>query len=223
MISKWDMKQFIKKYPESFPYVYNEEEDAIYSKEGNYLCTLNRYLEIYRKHSGESFECIYDEHAFLQSVLRCTECGTVIFTYNDDRYEPHLKCPVCADYKTSFEYWTQDDINSDETKQNTLKFFKEMTDYKVEQDKRIKRRGKYDWEIAVKKFYGKRIFLGFALECNNIIESYLKGLRLKIAIGKKESLGYTVHKHIAIPLSWSQFIICLKFKRSTAQHGKASS
>ena len=211
MVSKYDMKKYIKKNPDKFPYIYKEEEDAIYSKDGKYLLSLDEYLEIYRKASGESFECIYYEHGFLQEVLRCTECGTVIFTYEDERYDPYLKCPTCTDYKTEFEFWTKDEIDSDKSKQETIKFFKEMTDYKIEQDKRIKRRnGKYDWQIAVKKFYGKKNFLGIYLECDNITKSYLKGLRLKVHIGSKENeddFGYIVKKFFTIPLSWSQFYI----------------
>jgi uncharacterized Zn finger protein (UPF0148 family) len=219
MISKWDMKKYIKENTDKFPYIYKEEEDAIYNKNGDYLSSLDTFLEIYRKHSGESFESIYYEHAFLQDVLKCTECGTVIFTWDDERYDPHLKCPTCTDYKTYFEYWTKEDIESDEEKQNTIKFFKEIMDYKAEQDKRIKdRNGKYDWQIAVKKFYGKKRFLGLALECDNITKSYLKGLRLKIDIGKKENdddFGYIINKFFTIPLSWSQFYIQFIYKYKT--------
>jgi uncharacterized Zn finger protein (UPF0148 family) len=219
MVSKWDMKKYIKENTDKFSYIYKEEEDAIYNKNGDYLSSLDTFLEIYRKHSGESFESIYYEHAFLQDVLKCTECGTVIFTWDDERYDPHLKCPTCTDYKTYFEYWTKEDIESDEEKQNTIKFFKEMMDYKAEQDKRIKdRNGKYDWQIAVKKIYGKKRFLGLTLECDNITKSYLKGLRLKIDIGKKENdddFGYIINKFFTIPLSWSQFYIQFIYKYKT--------
>lgn len=208
MVSKYDMKKYIKKNADTFPYVYKEEEDAIYDKDGSYLSSLDTFLDIYRKHSGESFESIYYEHVSLQDVLRCTECGTVIFTTEDEWYDPHLKCPTCTDYHTHFEYWTKEDIESDEEKQNTIKAFKEMMDYKREQNERMKRRnGKYDWQIANKEFRGKKLFLGFHLECDNITKSYFKGLRLNIDIGKKDGIGYVVKKHIRIPLSWSQFYI----------------
>lgn len=208
MVSKYDMKKYIKKNADTFPYVYKEEEDAIYDKDGSYLSSLDTFLEIYRKHSGESFESIYYEHVSLQDVLRCTECGTVIFTTEDEWYDPHLKCPTCTDYHTHFEYWTKEDIESDEEKQNTIKAFKEMMDYKREQNERMKRRnGKYDWQIVNKEFRGKKLFLGFHLECDNITKSYFKGLRLNIDIGKKDGIGYVIKKHIRIPLSWSQFYI----------------
>ena len=115
MVSKWDMKQCIKKHLDDFPYIYNEEEEALYSKDdGTYLCSLDTFLEVYRKRSGESFESIYYEHGTLENVIRCTECGTVIFTREDEDYDAHLKCPTCTDYKTYFEYWTKEDIESDE-------------------------------------------------------------------------------------------------------------
>jgi uncharacterized Zn finger protein (UPF0148 family) len=211
MVSKWDMKQYIKKNADRIPYIYKEDEDAIYDKNGNYLASLDEFLDIYRKKSGESFESIYYEHGLLENILRCTECGTVIFTTEDEDYDPRLKCPTCTDYHTYFEYWTKEDIESDEEKQNTIKFFKEMTEKRIEREKRIKKRnGKYDWEIAVKKFYGKKRFLKLALECDDITESYFKGLRLKIELGKKEfadDVGYSKFKFITIPLSWSQFYI----------------
>lgn len=215
MVSKYDIKKYIKENTDKFPYIYNEEEDVIYDKDGSYLSSLDTFLEIYRKHSGESFESIYYEHAFLQDVLRCTECGTVIFTTEDEWYDPHLKCPTCTNYHTHFKYWTKEDIEADEEKQNTIKFFKEMMDYKAEQNERIKKRnGKYDWQIAIKKFYGKKRYLELALECDDITKSYFKGLRLKVYIGKKEDgVGYIVRKHFTIPLSWSQFYIQFFYKR----------
>lgn len=222
MVSKYDMKKYIKKNADKFPYVYKEEEDAIYDKDGNYFTSLDTFLETYRKHSGESFESIYYEHAFLQNVLRCTECGTVIFTTEDEGYDPRLKCPTCTDYQTHFKYWTEEDIESDEKKQDTIKFFKEMTERKAEQDKRIrKRNGKYDWQIAIKKFRGKKIHLEFALECDDITKSYFKGLRLNVHISKKDNaddIGYTGRKHFTIPLSWSYFYILYVYKHKKEKY-----
>ena len=216
MVSRYDLKEYLKKNADKLSWTYNEEDDAIYDKDGNYFTSLDAFLETYRKKSGESFESIYYEHAFLQNVLRCTECGTVIFTTEDEGYDPRLKCPTCTNYQTHFEYWTKEDIESDEKKQNTIKWFKEMMDYKAEQEKRIKKRnGKYDWQIGTKKFYGKKKHLELALECDNITKSYFKGLRLRIHIGKKENaddIGYVVYKHFTIPLSWSQFYIRYIYK-----------
>ena len=35
MVSKWDLKNYINKNSDSFPYIYKEEEDALYDKETN--------------------------------------------------------------------------------------------------------------------------------------------------------------------------------------------
>ena len=210
MVSKYDMKKYIKNNPDKFPYVYKEEEDAIYDKDGVYLASLDTFLEVYRKHSGESFECIYYDDVCLQNVLRCTECGTVIFSMEDEGYDPRLKCPTCTDYHTHFKYWTKEDIESDKEKEDTIQFFKKMMDDRAEQDRRMKKRkGKYDWQIAIKKIYGKKRYLILALECDDITKSYFKGLRLKVDIGKKkiDDIGYIINKHFTIPLSWSQFYI----------------
>ena len=108
-----------------------------------------------------------------------------------------------------------EDIESDKEKQDAINWYKKMTEYEIERSKRIKRRnGKHDWEIAVKEFRGKKRYLRLALECNNITESYLKGLRLSVDIGEKEAdnIGYVVKKFFKIPLSWSQFYIQFIYK-----------
>ena len=212
MISKWDMKNYIKKNLDKFPYTYKEEDDALYDKETNeYLTSLDTFLDLYRKKSGESFESIYYDHVGLYNVLRCTECGTVIFTYEDENYDHYLKCPTCTDYNTHFEYWTKEDINTNVDKQNVMKHFKEITDLQNEQYERYKKRnGKYDWQIGSKKIHFKLYSVEFCLECNDITKSYFKGLRLDINIWKKENrddISSTLHKHFTIPLSWSQFYI----------------
>jgi len=211
MVSKWDMKKYMKENAEKLDWVYNDEDDAIYNKDGICLCSLDEFLETYRKKSGESFESIYYEHVSLKDVLRCTECGTVIFTTEDEWYDPYLKCPTCTDYKPHFKYWTKEDIDSDEEKQKTILFFKEEMVRQRERNERMKKRnGKYDWQIAIKNFYGKKRFLGLELECDDITKSYFKGLRLEIRIGKKgdiNDISYSVSKYFRIPLSWSQFYI----------------
>lgn len=216
MVSKWDAKNYIKKNVDKLQYIYKEDEDAIYDKQGKYITSLDEYLDFYRKKSGESFESIYYEHVSLINVLRCTECRTVIFTTEDEDYDPRLKCPTCTDYKTHFEYWTKEDIDSDEEKQKEIKLLETMTQERVEREKRIeKRNGKFDWEIAIKKFYGKKICLEFILECDDITKSFFKGLRLKINIGKntKEDTGYIMKKFFTIPLSWSHFRFKLECKK----------
>lgn len=209
MTSKWDMKQYIKKNPDKFPYLYKEDEDALYGKDDNkYICSLDTLLEVFRKKAGESFKCIYDEHVSLFSVIRCTECGTVIFTHDDERCESRLKCPTCTDYKTAFTYWTKEDIASDKAKKSQVELYESMGKAQDEAYERRKRRnGKYDWEIGSFKIRFKLLTMEFNLECDNIVKSYLKGLRLDVNIWKKEAvdeLGSILYKSFVIPLSWSQ-------------------
>lgn len=212
MISKWDMKNYIKRNSDKFPYIYKEEEDALYDEEtGKYVSSLDIFLDLYRKKSGESFESVYYDHVSLIDFVRCTECGTVIFAYDDESYDPYLKCPTCTGYKTSFEYWTKDEIDSDSKKQLEINQLEEMTKKQIEQNEKMKRRnGKYDWQIGSKRIRFELYSIEFCLECNDITESYLKGLRLDVNIWKKENkkeLCSTLYKHFTIPLSWSQFYI----------------
>lgn len=190
MISKWDMENYIKKNPDKFPYIYKEDNEGLYDKEtGEYLSSLNYFLELYRKKSGESFESVYYDHIGLQDFIRCTECGTVIFAYEDESYDPNLKCPTCTGYETYLEYWKKEDIDSDPQKQLEIRHLEEMTKMQIEQNERMKRRnGKYDWQIGSKKLRFRRYLISFELECDDITRSYLKGLRLDMNIWKKEKL-----------------------------------
>lgn len=226
MTSKWDMKQYIKKNPDKFPYLYKEDEDTLYGKDDNkYICSLDTFLEVFRKKAGESFECIYDEHVSLFSVIRCTECGTVIFTHCDEDYEPRLRCPTCTDYKTSFTYWTKEDIESDEDKKAEVELYESMGKAQDEAYERRKRRnGKYDWEIGSFKIKFKLLTIKFNLECDDITKSYLKGLRLNINIWKKEAvdeLCSTLYKRFTIPLSWSQLKLRFRIRNERRKENNA--
>lgn len=212
MISKWDIENFIKKNSDKLPYVYKEDEEGLYDKEtGKYLLSLDDFLNFYRKKNGQSFESVYYDHIAENDFIRCTECGTVIFAHEDESYDPYLKCPTCTGYKTHFKYWTKDDIDADPQKQLEISYFEEMTKKQIEQNERMKRRnGKYDWQIGSKKFRFKRYSISFELECDNITESYLKGLRLYVNIWKREKLddlNSFLWKNFTIPLSWHQFYL----------------
>ena len=212
MISKWDMKNYIKKNLDKFPYTYKEEDDALYDKETNeYLTSLDTFLDLYRKKSGESFESVFYDHIGLFDVLRCTECGTVMFTYEDESYDPYLKCPTCVGYDTHFEHWTKEDIDSDKEKQLRIKHLEEETERQIEANERQKRRnGKYDWQIGKRKIRLKRYSIDFELECNDVTKSYFKGLRLDVNIWRKENvedLCSTLYKCFTIPLSGSYFYL----------------
>lgn len=217
MITKDEIKKYINEHQDNLNFMYVEDVDAIYNKETNkFIAPFDEYYEVFKRHAGQSFEGIYYEHCSLLSVIRCNVCGTVIFSYDDERYEPNLSCPICTDYKTDFEFWTKEQIDSDVDKQNEIEFLKKMAKEQEEMYQRRKRRkGKYDWEIAEKKFYGKKRFLSFALECTDITKSYFKGLKLIIRTGKKiDDIGYAMNKNIVIPLSWHAFYIHYIFKHT---------
>ena len=106
------------------------DDDDIYDNFGKYLCKIDDYVETFKLKHGCSFTSIYYCHGTLENILKCNKCGTVIFTDEDERYDPNLRCPTCTDYKTYFEYWAKEDIESDESKQDTIKYLKEEMEYK---------------------------------------------------------------------------------------------
>ena len=207
MVSKYDLKKYFEKHGEELGIRYNEADDSIYNDKG-FLCTLDRYLEVYRLNSGQAFTSVYECGGTLLNILRCDKCGTVIFSSNDYHdYDENLKCPTCTDYKTHFEYWTKEEIESDEKKKNTIEMYEEFTRKDIERYHREKKRGKTDREITKHTIRTKMHRIDFILGCDDISESYFKGLRYEIVIWKKDnedSLCCTWQRNIVIPLSWSQ-------------------
>ena len=209
MITKFDLKRIIKsKSEDELMYRFDLENEIIYDKNTNEeICSLDTYLTILRKENGQSFKYIYCDPASLIDVIQCTECGTVIHSHNDERYDPFLKCPTCVNYKTNFEYWTKKDIDSDINKKNMLINYEEINKYEREYDVRIKKRkGKYDWQIFKKNFNFRKKIIKLELNCYNITKSYFKGLFLGISIYKpdKETNNFNtfiLNKSINIPLT----------------------
>jgi uncharacterized Zn finger protein (UPF0148 family) len=208
MVSKYDMKKYIEENKDKHGLSYNEQEDSVYNKDG-YLCTLDELLERYRLNSGQAFTCVYHCPGSLMTILRCDKCGTVIFSSDHYlEYDEHLKCPTCVGYKTNFEYWTKEEIEADEEKQNTIAMYEQFTREDNERYEREKRRGKTDQEITKHKIKTKKHLFQFILGCDNISKSYFKGLKYEIIVSKKDEEDFFVRqKHITIPLSWSCFYI----------------
>lgn len=201
MISKYDVKKFLssKKDDDSFPFY--EKDGFIYDKEDDKsICDLDFYLSFLRKKLHCSFETVYYNHGSLTEILRCTECGAIIFTGDDERYDPNLCCPVCSDYNHN-DYWTKEDIENDPKKQDQIKFYEEWTKSEIEAAKRREARGGlYDWQIFKKDYYGKKRSLHIELK-------KLYGYTLEIKIGEKDGYGYIVKKSFEIPLSPKAFYI----------------
>lgn len=154
MVSKADMIRHLKSG--SSVYTYDEETDCAVDREDpTSRVPVDVLLDKYRKSSGESFECIFDDHACLSSVLRCTECGTVIFSKYDEEFDPDLKCPTCSGYKTYFTYWTKDDISKDPQKQELLEMYKEFANMEKDKDSKFMKREKSKF----RRFFRKLSYL----------------------------------------------------------------
>lgn len=217
MVNEYDIKRYAEKYPDKCWYVV-DDDDMIVDKDTNKtICHIDELVDIARKKMHCNFEFIYECHATLETTYRCRECGTVIFTREDESWDPNLCCPVCGDYKTGFKYWTGEEIALSEEKQNTIAFLKAMQADKVEADKRYKQRGnKYDWQIGSGKIKLFKRAVFWDLECDNLFETKLKGLRLKIHWAHKEDKSYTYKKNFLIPLSISAFKIQRRVKKNMA-------
>ena len=223
MVSRYDViKAFEmadKKGEKLAMYLSEDKESLLDTETGNYVCSIEDYIDFMRRKLHCDFECIYHEHVSLTTILRCNECGAVIFTGDDERYDPNLKCPVCTDYNHN-DYWTKEEIESDENKQKEIQFY---IDYMKDMEEQYKRReargGLYDWEIWKKKVYGKKRYWGFALEdfgrhlgVSRINPDYKRpwykcNLEFKIDTGLKDGMSYSVTKHYRIPLAPYSFYI----------------
>lgn len=217
MVSKYDVIRAFRMAKEKNTPTYlllSEDEKSILDAEnGEHICSIETYVQHLRKKYHCDFECIFHEHASLTTIYRCNECGAIIFTGDDERYDPNLKCPVCAGYNHS-DYWTKEEIDADEKKQKEIQFYIDYMDDMAEQEKRRKARGgKYDWEIWNKTFYGKkrcyRIELqdfGRHLGVSKINPNYKRpwyqwNLEMHFDIGEKDGMGYAMTKLHRIPLS----------------------
>ena len=176
MISTYDVRKWINENEKSPCY---EKEGLIYNKDDNKeLCSLKDFTNQMRKKLHYDLECIFYEHATLDEVLRCKEGGAVIFTGDDERYDPNLACPVCGGYKHS-HYWSAEDIANDVDKQKQIEAMKEyMKEKKRAEARREARGGLYDWELWKKDFYGKKYYLGIELY-------HLTGYDIEFRFGRK--------------------------------------
>lgn len=207
MISKFDLIQDLKTSSKiTSMYLYDEDNECIRSHDTNIvICTVDDLLTSLRKNYHCDFTCIYrGDEASLTVIYKCNECGTYIFSGDDERFDPDLCCPNCGHYEYDRKsYWTPEDIASDERKQKTIDFYIQAQKDLIEREKRYAaRNGLYDFELWRKEFVGKRRYV--RIELDNIY-----GLRLSILICKKansDDIGYSGgSKRIEIPLSFKSF------------------
>lgn len=224
MISRYDVIRAFKmadKKGEKLAMRLSEDEKSLLDSEtGEYVCSMETYIDYMKKKLHCDFECIYHEHVSLTTIYRCKECGAVIFTGDDERYDPNLKCPVCADYHHWGEYWTKEEIEADEKKQKQIQLYIDIMEEEAEAYKRRQARGGlYDWQIWQKKVYGEKRYWGFeltdfgrSLGVSKINPNYKRpwyksNLTLEIGTGLKDGMSYSVTKHYHIPLAPYSFFI----------------
>lgn len=205
MISQYDVVRALRNLPEDSNYRLDEAEQNVVNKDtGDVVCSVSEYTNRLRKKYHCDFEIIYEEHASMTVIYRCTECGTIIFGGDDeDRYDQNLECPTCGGYKTYLKHWTKAEIDADVKKQEALQFYVRMMAEMEAQVRRRKKRGLADWEVCKKNIKTKNGQITFLLECTNLFHSGLKGLNCKIIVLKNVGDGFmTKTNEIYIPLSW---------------------
>lgn len=208
---------FVKKIAEDNPdkYWYRIDGNNVIDKESNQVVgSLGTFVSLLRKKMHCDFDVIFYCHVSLVTIYQCKECGTVIFSRDDEEYDPNLRCPTCGEYKTHFEYWTAEDIANDEDKQNTIETYKQMQQDRIEADKRyVKRGNKYDWQIWHGRIKLPKRAIILDLECDNLFKTKLKGLRLDVHWAYKDGISYIYKKHFTIPLSWSALKMQIRIRK----------
>ena len=105
MISKYDIIRSFEKAAKDGKktelQLDDKKENIINVETGEVICTLEVYTQFMREKLHCDFETVYYEHVSLLDVVRCKQCGTVIFTREDEDYDPNLRCPTCSDYKNN--------------------------------------------------------------------------------------------------------------------------
>ncbi len=221
MISKYDVIRYAKNSEKCWFRIDNEK-DVIDKETEDVVCDLDFLTQHLREKMHCDFECIHHCHVSLETTLRCRECGTVIFSRDDEEYDPGLCCPTCGGYQTYFKYWTKEEIDSDVQKADTIKFLEEWTKEENEAYERRKRRnGKYDSEIWNWTIRGKKHGVKLELKCDNLFKSGLKGLHFVINWMDRDDSGWFVYrKWWKIPLSISYLKLMIRIHKYNKEEGK---
>lgn len=215
MISQYDVIRYAKNNPEK-SWFRIEEKNVIDKETNEVVCSLEKLTQYIKESMHCDFECLHHCHASLETTLRCRECGTVIFSYDDEDYDPHLCCPICGGYQTHFKYWTKEEIENDTQKADTIKFLEDWTKEENEAyERRKKRNGKYDSEIWNWTIRGKKYGVKFELKCDNLFKHGLNGLHFRINWMDRDDSGWFVYrKWWTIPLSISYLKIMFRVWKS---------
>lgn len=150
------------------------------------------------------FECVYYEHGTLQLILRCSDCGSVLFCDESENYILNLDCPVCnPNYIPEFKYVTSEDISKDERLRNMINFYEKMEKERIEAEERQKRRnGLSDYEIfKTTKNLTKKYKIEITLKKYSGYKEKLKGVYFHIIIFKNKNGMYFSTKIFNVPIT----------------------
>lgn len=203
MISEYDLRKALEQHNNIMYIVGDTVHDAADNAE---LCSVEHLLKFTRRKLHCDFECIWSCHATLDNVLRCNECGAIIFTTDDiNGYDPNLCCPVCGGYHYN-NYWSKEEIDADPEKQKAIEMYEQLTREENERYAREKKRGLLDNELYKKEYRGKKKYLQVTLERMSRYGQPLKGLNLFIQRGHIDTdygdyRSYIIDKFTRIPLS----------------------
>lgn len=185
---------------------------------------LEKFLINMRSIFHCNFESIYSD-ATLMNILRCKDCGTVIFTNSDAYDDPEPVCPTCSNSKIQYEYWTAEDIKKDVKKANTIEMFKTEMKERNEDYEREKRTGLQFWQLMKKEKFSKdkKILKRYILERNG--RKGIKGLKFIIEIYElhEDGFSYIYKKKIFIPLSFSALKLKIRLKKRMKKQEKEES
>ena len=204
MISKGEYKKIILEKLEDIDY--DETTDTITYK--GVSIPFEKVYQNFIKKNGMSFECIYDAHWECMSIIRCTECGTIVKYYYDEYYEPSFKCPVCTNYETGYEYYTKEQIENSDDLKAIIKMYKELAQMDQERyERKEKRNGLEDYQLCkAKRIKTKDNVYEFKLLIDSILNK-LKGLRLEITKWKIENgISMSLVYSKTIPFSKSAYM-----------------
>lgn len=203
--------------------IYNEEMDTvtILDLDGNVVNTYpgDKYYDMFMYSSGRAFKCLADDDVSLIQVLECKRCGAIIFhSYNEFDYEPDLRCPCCTDSKCYHEYYSAEDYENNRNGcKDRVEVYKKFTHFMAEHEERYRRRGnKLDTEIFKWKIGKGDKRYTITLTCNDITQSYIKGLGISIDTWIKDPYNdaiFRLDKTRVIPLTISRYKSIKRIKK----------
>lgn len=215
MLSRGEYKRIITERLHDFDY--DEGTDTINYK-GESI-PLEKAYDNFIKKNGMSFDCIFDAHWECMSMIRCTECGTVVrYSYDSEDYEPNFKCPTCTDYKTGYEYYTKEQIEKSDELKAIIDMYQDLGKNEQERSERRKQRnGLEDYQLCKRRHIRTK---NNVYDIDLLIDSIenknkLKGLRLEISKWKKvEDNGLSFVCNKTIPLSKSAYMMTKRLSSS---------